>query len=382
MLLWIRGIIKAMTAKEIINSYISFYEKRGNKRIENASLVPQNDPTTLFTSSGMQPLVPYLLGETHPQGTRLVNVQNCFRAVDIEEVGNNRHTTFYRMLGNWSLGDYFKKEQLTWIFEFLTQELNLDPNRFSVSIFSGYKEIPKDTEAEGIWKELFDGVGINPKERIYEYTAEKNWWSRAGVPEKMPPGEPGGPDSEIFYDFGADLKIHENSPFKNEKCHINCDCGRYWEICNSVFMQYKKNDDGSFSPLPKQNVDFGAGLERFIGATENKPDMFETSLFKPTISQIEKQTNSSYTSNRKPMQIIADHFGGSIFMVANKVKPANKDQGYILRRLIRRALDNFYQLGGKEIIPILEAIVGQYKDTDPYLVDQYEKIKGVILEEQ
>src|SRR5260221_704668 len=281
----------SMTAREIIDIYISFFEKRGHKRIPGAPLVPDNDPTTLFTSSGMQPLLPYLLGEEHPQGKRLVDVQNVFRAVDIEEVGDDRHTTFYRMLGNWSLGDYFKTEQLPWVFEFLTKELRLNPHKLYVTVFAGNNDVPKDEESIRIWKKLFVTVDIDAKEgeRIMLYGVEKNWWSRSGTPDKMPPGEPGGPDSELFYDFGSELNLHENSPWKNDKCHVNCDCGRYWEIGNSVFIQYIKNVDGNFKLLPQQNVDFGGGLERLIGATENQPDMFLTSLFKPTIEQIAKQ---------------------------------------------------------------------------------------------
>lgn len=364
-----------MKAKEIIDIFISFYEKRGHKQIPNAPLVPENDPTTLFTSSGMQPLLPYLLGETHPAGNRLVDVQNSFRAVDIEEVGNNRHTTFFRMLGNWSLGDYFKAEQLPWVWELYTKELGLDPKKLYVTIFAGNDQMDKDETSEIIWQQLFTKAGVDLEGHILEYGVEKNWWSRSGTPDKMPAGEPGGPDSEIFYDFGAELKLHENSIFSSEECHPNCDCGRYWEIGNSVFMQYIKNTDGTFNELPQQNVDFGGGLERLIGATENKYDMFETSLFYPTIQTIEKVTNKSYAQNKKYMQIIADHLGGSIFMVANGVVPANKDRGYILRRLIRRSLDQLWELKRDiEIKPILETIVEQYKDTDPYLVDQFEEI--------
>ncbi len=190
-----------MTAKEIIDVYISFFEKRKHKKIPSSSLIPDNDPTTLFTSSGMQPLVPYLLGEAHPQGKRLVDVQNCFRAQDIDEIGDNRHTTFFRMLGNWSLGDYFKKEQLPWFFEFRTKELGLDPSRLYVSVFNGYQNIPRDEESETIWKELFLSANVNPKGRIFLYGNDENWWSRAGEPENMPEDEPGGPDSEVFFDF-------------------------------------------------------------------------------------------------------------------------------------------------------------------------------------
>jgi len=373
-----------MTAKNIIDTYISFFKKEKHKQISNAPLVPENDPTTLFTSSGMQPLVPYLLGETHPQGERLVNVQNAFRAVDIEEVGNNRHTTFFRMLGNWSLGDYFKKEQLTWFFTLLTKELGLDPKRLSVTVFAGNNQIAKDAESIDIWQELFASVGIDAKinTRIFPYGVEKNWWSRSGTPDKMPVGEPGGPDSEMFYDFGEMLQLHEKSIFKNKKCHVNCDCGRFWEIGNSVFMQYQKQPDGDFTLLPKQNVDFGGGLERLIGATENQPDMFMTSLFKPIIAACVKQTQKPYTEHRRSMQIVADHLGASMFIIAASVKPSNKEQGYILRRLIRRSHDNFSTLGGKDIVPILEAIAQQYMLTDHILKEKFEEIKDTILEEE
>ncbi len=375
-----------MKASDIIDKYIAFFEKNGHKRIANSPLVPQNDPTTLFTSSGMQPLVPYLLGEKHPLGTRLVNVQNSFRANDIDEIGDNRHTTFFRMLGNWSLGDYFKKEQLPWLFTFLTDKkvgLGLDPNKLFVTVFAGNESVEKDNESVEIWKKLFASVGIEAKEneRIFSYGAEKNWWSRAGVPEKMPPGEPGGPDSEVFYDFGADLKIHENSPFKKETCHVNCDCGRYIEIANSVFMQYRKEEDGSVTPLPKPNVDFGGGLERLVIASEDQPDVFQTSLLSPIISAIEKETGKSYEGNEQSMRIITDHMVASSFIVLAGVYPSNKDQGYILRRLIRRGYDHFSKLSGEHVSSVIEAVIEQYKATDPQLVEEFEKIKNTILEE-
>src|SRR5581483_3773618 len=214
-----------MSQKQILDKYIAYFEKKGHKRIYNAPLVPLNDPSTLFTSSGMQPLVPYLLGATHPLGTKLVNCQNCFRAVDIDEIGDNRHTTFFRMLGNWSLGDYFKSQQLHWIFDFLIdpkEGLGLDPSRIYISVFSGYKNFEKDTESLKIWEALFQSVSIQAREneRIFSYGVDKNWWSRSGTPDMMPPGEPGGPTSEIFYDF-LDEQIHLNSKYKNQKCHIN-----------------------------------------------------------------------------------------------------------------------------------------------------------------
>lgn len=372
-----------MKASDIVDKYIAYFEKHGHKRIANSPLVPQNDPTTLFTSSGMQPLVPYLLGEKHPLGTRLVNVQNSFRAVDIEEIGDNRHTTFFRMLGNWSLGDYFKKEQLPWIFGFLTEKLGIDPQKLYVTVFEGNKEVEKDTVSINIWKELFKNVGIEAEEgeRIFSYPAGKNWWSRSGPPDKMPAGEPGGPDSEIFFDFGPERKIHEKSIFKDEKCHVNCDCGRYIEIANSVFMQYRKEQDGTLTPLPKPNVDFGGGLERQLLAMENQPDVFQTSLLKPIIDAIVKTTDKSYSDNEQSMRIIADHMLASTFISAENVQPSNRDQGYILRRLIRRAYDHFSQLEGREIDRVIEAVVEQYKDTDPQLIEKFEMIKLTLLEE-
>lgn len=403
-----------MKAKQILDKYIKFFEERGHTRIENSSLVPLNDPTTLFTSSGMQPLVPYLLGEEHPAGKRLVNVQNSFRAQDIDEIGDNRHTTFFRMLGNWSLGDparnashsdaggYFKKEQIPWFFDFLIKELKLDPTRLYVTIFKGstLTNTPKDDESQLIWEEQFNQTlgdfakqdiyeikvnedpekGIKNDERIFYYGVEKNWWSRAGIPENMPVGEPGGPDTEVFYDFGKELQIHENSSYKENPCHPNCDCGRFLEIGNSVFMEFKKTEEG-FIPLSQKNVDFGGGLERLVLATEGKTDIFQTTLFAPIIKTIEQVSSKDYTSNKRPMRIIADHLAASVFITSNNVVPSNKEQGYILRRLIRRAIDNLHLLGSQDPEKIIEAIVESYKDTDPDLVEKYEMIKNTILEE-
>lgn len=368
-----------MTASEILEKYIRFFESRGHSRIENSSLVPNNDPTTLFTSSGMQPLVPYLLGENHPAGKRLVNAQNCFRAQDIDEVGDNRHTTFFRMLGNWSLGDYFKKEQIPWFWEFLIDEkegLGLAPEKLYITIFEGNSNVPKDEESKEIWAELLEKAGLDPNERIFEYGVDKNWWSRSGVPENMPVGEPGGPDTEVFYEFDVD---HDNK--FGDKCHVNCDCGKYLEIGNSVFMQYKKTAEG-FEELPQKNVDFGGGLERLVAATEERQDVFETSLFFPIIETISNTTAKKYQKNSKEMRIILDHFVASVFIISNGIIPSNKEQGYILRRLIRRGLDNFYMLNGDSIVPVIEKIVEQYKETDSVLVEKFELIKNIILTEE
>lgn len=244
-----------MTISDLREKYLKFFSEKDHAKLPSALLVPENDSTTLFTGSGMQPMVPYLLGEVHPLGVRLVDSQKCFRAEDIEEIGDNRHTTFFEMLGNWSLGDYFKKEQIPWIFEFLTKDLGIDPKRLYVTVFIGDEKysLPKDTDAASIWKELFTKVGIDPKEveigeeengyklgmqggRIFYYDSSKNWWSRAGKPDKMPEGEPGGPSSEMFYEFE---EVAHDSRY-GENCHPNCDCGRFMEIGNSVFMQYIK----------------------------------------------------------------------------------------------------------------------------------------------
>jgi len=329
----------------------------------------------------MQPLIPYLSGEPHPEGKRFVNVQNVFRGQgaldDIDEVGNNRHLTFFRMIGNWSLGDYFKKEQLPWIFDYITKDMGIDPKRLSVSVFAGHKEFPKDEEAISIWTQIFEQAKLNPKEKIFPYGSEKNWWSRAGVPENMPANELGGPDSEIFYDF----QTPHDKKF-GEKCHINCDCGRFLEISNTVFMEYIKRVDGTFSKLSKPNVDHGAGVERLLMAAENQPDVFLTSLFQPVIKIIEERTDKAYQTHKREMRMVTAHLSSSCFIINAGVTPSNTEQGYILRRLIRRSVDSFNKLGGKNMDLILEKIVEQYQATDPDLTTNFEKIRNTILEEK
>lgn len=369
-----------LSASQIIEKHISFFEKKGHKRIPNSPLVPQNDPTTLFASSGMQPLVPYLLGERHPSGTRLVNVQNCFRAQDIDEIGDNRHTTFFRMLGNWSLGDYFKKEQLPWYWEFLTSEIGLPKEKLFVTLFKGDKTIPRDNESETIWTEILENEGLDPKKHIFLYNTSSNWWSRAGDPSKMPIGEPGGPDTEVFYDFG----IPHNKEF-GKICHPNCKCGRFLEIGNSVFMEYIKTEDG-FKKLPNQNVDFGGGLERLLAAYENQADIFQTTLLYPVIKTMEKVMNKKYEDRKRHMRISADHLIAAVFIANSGVSPSNKEQGYILRRLIRRAFDNINVISGINKIhyitkEIVSSITNAYRETDPDIEQNYERIINTILEE-
>jgi len=320
-----------VTSGEIRGKYLNFFESKGHVIIPPAPLVLENDPTTLFTSSGMQPLVPYLMGEKHKLGTRLVDIQPSIRTVDIDEVGDNRHLTFFEMLGNWSLGDYFKKEQLGWIWEFFTKELGVPKDKLYVSLFEGTSEIPKDIESYNIWKSL----GLSD-DHIFYYGLKENWWSRSGTPEEMPEGEIGGPDSEIFYEFES---VKHDKRF-GDKCHPNCQCGRFMEIGNSVFMQYKQTllSDGSkkLKELPNKNVDFGGGLERITAALNNEPDIYKTDLFWPTIEKLEKLTGIKYEDDKQKYRIIADHLRASLALIENGVVPSNKMHGYVLRRLIRR----------------------------------------------
>lgn len=324
-----------MLSSELRDKFIRFFEKKGHIEIKPAPLVLENDTTTLFTSAGMQPLVRYLKGEPHPAGNRLVNAQPCFRSQDIEEVGDSRHTTFFEMLGNWSLGDYFKKEQLENLWNFLIVELDLPVEKLYVTVFEGETGVPKDEETYQIWKDL--GVA---EDHIYFYPAKKNWWSLTGDPKKMVPGDVGGPDSEVFYEF--DLP---HDPLFGEKCHPNCDCGRFLEIGNSVFIQYLKNEDGTLTELPQKNVDFGGGLERLVAATNNTSDIYDTDLYKPIIGVLCKVTGLAYDDqNKSDMRIIADHMKSATFLINSGVIPSNKLHGYILRRLLRRSAVKLYQL--------------------------------------
>lgn len=365
-----------ITSDQVREKYLKFFEKRGHVIIPPAPLVLEKDTTTLFNSSGMQPLVPYLMGQKHELGKRLVDFQPAVRTGDIDEVGDNRHLTYFEMLGNWSLGDYFKEEQLPWIWEFLTEELNLPKEKLYVSIFEGTSDVPEDTTAFNIWKKL----GVS-EDHIFEYGVKKNWWSRSGTPDQMPAGEIGGPDSEIFFDFGESLKLHENSEFKDEKCHPNCDCGRFLEIGNSVFIQYVKNADGTLSELPQKNVDFGGGLERMTAALNNDPDVFKTDIYWPTIEKLEKITGKQYDDQKKNFRIIADHLRASEALIKDGVVPSNKMHGYVLRRLIRRVAtktDSVEKLTNNKII--LEEISKFKVSLDKGLkeIKKIEKITGKI----
>lgn len=387
-----------MTAQEIRKKYLEFYAKKQHAVIPRAQLVPQNDPTTLFTGSGMQPLLPYLLGEEHPDGVCLVNSQTCLRAQDIEEVGDSSHTTFFEMLGNWSFGDYFKEEQIRWFFEFLTDVVGLNSEKIYVTCFIGDDKhgIPRDEEAAEIWQKVFKEKGIEAKvaeigsqedgnkrgikegERIFFYDDKENWWSRGGGLDKTPIGDPCGPDSEVFYDFGEQ---HHDEAFG--KAHPASDSGRFMEIGNQVFMQYKRTE-ASFKPLEKKNVDFGGGLERIAAAKLDSPDVFKISLLLPVIEKIEELSDKSYESNAASMRVIADHLRAATFLAVDGVSPSNKEQGYVSRRLLRRAIRFALELGieqnfMQEIVPIIADV---YHEDYPEVAKNRENVIEVLIKEE
>lgn len=390
----------AMTTSELRTAYLEFFRERGHAIIPSASLLPENDPTTLFTGSGMQPMLAYLLGEPHPLGKRIADSQKSFRSQDIEEVGDNRHTTFFEMLGNWSLGDYFKKEQIAWMFQFLTQRIGLDPRRIFVTVFRGKDAIPRDDDSVRCWEEQFSTVGIEAhavdlaekngmgEGRIFYYNEKKNWWSRAGEPVKMPLGEPGGPDSEMFFDFGEERKLHEVSPWKDLPCHVNCDCGRFLEIGNNVFMQYIKRADG-FEKLTQQNVDFGGGLERIAAALNDDPDVFMIDAFTPMRRWLEEQTGKSYgidAESTRSFRIIMDHLRAATFLIADGAPPGNRDQGYFTRRLLRRAIWFGEKLGlGIQFSSVIarDHLLPFYATAYPDLLAKREELLSILaMEEQ
>lgn len=367
-----------MNSTTLRKKYIDFFKQNGHVEIPSTTLIPKDDPTTLFTSAGMQPLTAYLLGRPHPMGKRLVNSQRCFRSSDIEEVGNSRHTTFFEMLGNWSLGDYFKKEQIPYFFEFSTKQLQLDPGKFYISVFEGYQDIPKDEETANFWKDL--GVA---EDRIYYYGVDKNWWSKAGTPDEMPEGEIGGPDSEVFFDFGL-----EHNPKFGDKCHLNCQCGRFLEIGNSVFIQYRKTKIG-LQELPQKNVDFGGGLERLLAAVNNTPDIFQTDLFLPIINAIENSTKNNYSDshNQPPIRVIADHLKAATFLIIDGVIPSNKLQGYLLRRLLRRAAVKIFQLKSEPVqindfLPVIDAVLTIYDGVQSVDKSKHQPVVAQIVTDE
>lgn len=389
-----------MNAQGIRNSYIKFFESRDHTAIKRAPLVLTGDPTTLFTGSGMQPIIPYLLGEPHPKGVRLVDSQTCLRAQDIDDVGDNRHTTFFEMLGNWSFGDYFKQQQIEWMFEFLSDVVELDMSRVYTTCYIGDDryDIPRDTEAAETWAKLFadkglsSGIadigseeagyerGIREGERIFYYDGSKNWWNRGKTgPDTTPVGDPCGPDSEMFYLFD----IPHNPEF-GEHCHPNCDCGRFMEIGNNVFMAYRKVAEGQFEELEQKNIDHGSGLERIAAAKLGDPDVFRISLMWPIIEKLQVLSGKKYESHTESMRVIADHLRAATFLAVDGCVPSNKEQGYVMRRLLRRAIRYSFDLGIEqnfleEVVPV---IADMYVDDFPEVAENRETIIAVLVKEE
>jgi alanyl-tRNA synthetase len=389
-----------MNANEIRTKYLQFMENLGHKVIPPAPLVLENDPTTLFTGSGMQPLLPYLLGQKHPEGNLLTNSQPCLRLQDIDDIGDPRHTTVFEMLGNWSLGGYFKEEQIRNFFTFLTKEIGLDPNKIFVTCFIGNEKynIPRDDESAKIWQQVFNEVGIDAKiveidsaengnkrgindgERIFFYDDKENWWSRGGGIETTPKGDPCGPDSEVFYDFGEESQDTE----KYGKSHPASDGARFMEIGNQVFMQYRRLENGEFEELEKKNVDFGGGLERITAASLNSYDVYKISLLKPIIDKLEEVSGKSYENNTAEMRIIADHLRGSYLLTAQGLSPSNKSQGYVLRRIFRRAILKALNLGIEQkfvetIIPIISENYSTLPDT---ILSNRDQVVSILAKEE
>ncbi len=393
-------IIIPMNADEIRQKFLEFEASKGHKVIQPAPLVLEGDPTTLFTGSGMQPLLPFLLGKEHPMGTRLTDSQPSLRLQDIEDVGDPRHTTVFEMLGNWSLGDYFKEEQIRNFFEFLTSVVGLDPSKIYVTCFIGNEKygIPRDNEAAEIWQKVFKEAGIDaeiaeigsaatgnkrgikPGERIFFYDDHENWWSRGGGCDTTPIGDPCGPDSEVFYDFGEDKQDIE----KYGLAHPASDGARFMEIGNQVFMQYRRNEDGSFSELEKKNVDFGGGLERIAAAAIGSFDVFKISLMNPIIEKLEEISGKSYDNNTDEMRVIADHIRGAYLLAAQGLTPSNKAHGYAMRRLVRRAILRALDLGiaSDFLAQIVPIIAENYTDLQDSILTHREVALEVLLREE
>ncbi len=357
-----------MNAQELRRKYIEYFKRKNHVEIPTSSLIPENDPSVLFTTAGMHPLVPYLLGEKHPEGKRLTDVQKCLRTGDIDEVGDTSHLTFFEMLGNWSLGDYFKKESVEMSYDFLTRELGISSEKLAVTCFEGDDKVPRDEETAQIW----EGLGI-PRERIYFYGRKENWWGPAGQTG------PCGPDTEIFYDTGTE----KCSP----TCGPACTCGKYLELWNNVFMGYNKDKDGNFSELDQKNVDTGLGLERVLSIMNGRTSVYDTELFEETIKKLEEVSGKKYDeSTAKDFRVIADHIRAATFVLGDDkaVTPSNVDQGYVLRRLIRRTSREFRKLGidPSYMKDISESVIEQYKDVYPELSRNRDFILSEIEKEE
>ncbi|MCL6431531.1 MAG: alanine--tRNA ligase [Anaerolineae bacterium] len=361
--------MRKLTAQELRRAYIDFFRARGHAEIRSAPLIPEHDPTVLFTTAGMHPLVPFLLGQPHPLGRRLVDVQKCMRTDDIDDVGDRTHLTFFEMLGNWSLGDYFKREAITWSYEFLTQVLEIPPERLYVSCFAGDADAPRDEESAAIWRSL----GI-PPERIYFFGKEFNWWGPAGKTG------PCGPDTEMFVFTGGPC-----TEGRDGECDPSCSCGRYVEVWNDVFMEYNKTEAGTYEPLAQRNVDTGMGLERTLAVLHGYDDVFRTDLFTPIIEQLEAFSGRRYEDeDRRAMRIVADHVRAATFIIADGVLPSNVEQGYILRRILRRAMRFARMLGiDHSVLPDLATLVAQrYGEAYPELLQRRDTIAHEIALEE
>jgi alanyl-tRNA synthetase len=356
-----------ISADKLKKLYLEFFQKNGHKIIANASLMPENDPTALFISAGMHPLVPYLLGQEHPSGRKLVNVQRCLRTSDVDEVGDSFHLSFFEMLGNWSLGDYFKAESIPWSYEFLTSEewLNIDKEKLSVTVFAGDEKIPRDTESARIW----EGLGVQ-KDRIFYLPREDNWWGPIGSTG------PCGPDTEIFYDTGKD-------PCGSD-CKPGCSCGKYNEIWNNVFMEYNKTLDGEYELLEQKNVDTGMGVERTVAVLQGKDNVYETEIFAPLVDGIKDQAGIEEISEDqvRSVRIICDHSRTATFLLAEGIVPLNVEQGYVLRRVIRGAIRHGKLLGiEEEFLSLLSQIIIEtygedyphLKSNEDFIVNELEK---------
>ena len=352
-----------MNRKELIKKYVDFFKSKKHKESINAALIPKDDPTVLFTTAGMHPLVPYILGQPHSLGKRLVNVQRCIRTIDIDDVGDSVHHTFFEMLGNWSLGDYWKKEAINFSFEFFTKVLKIPKEKLAITCFKGDENSQKDTESSRLWEEL----GI-PKERIAFLGKEDNWWGPAGKTG------PCGPDTEIFYWKGSGKNFDVPKKFNPKD--------KNWvEIGNNVFMEYMKNENGKYIPAKQKNVDFGGGVERIVSALDNLEDDYLTDCFKPIIEKIENLSRKKYSDYKKEMRIIADHIKASVFIISDGIVPGNTEQGYVLRRLIRRAVKYGMEIGIKSIKEISEPVFHIYSDYKE-IQKSKDKIKQEIEKEE
>lgn len=353
-----------MNTKELKQRYWRFFEQHDHRRIPSAPLAPENDPTVLFTTAGMHPLVPFLLGEPHPLGKRLVNVQKCIRTNDIEEVGDSSHLTFFEMLGNWSLGDYFKEQSLSWSYEFLVRELSIDPSRLAVTVFAGDENAPRDEVSAGVWRSL----GI-PESSIYFLPRSDNWWGPVGTTG------PCGPDSEIFYDTGRP---------DHPGCGPGCACGKWFEIWNNVFMEYTRLPDGSYQKLQQANVDTGMGVERTVAVLQGKDDVFEVDSLSPLVSAVEELSGKSYGDNPAPFRIIADHVRAATMAMGDEVMPSNVEAGYVVRRLIRRAVRHARNLGIREnfCAALADVAIGLFSDAYPELAARRERILEELSAEE